>query len=70
MIIAFLWAPENDVHLKFVGIILFRPFAYSFDVTVSTLTYVFVALNFAIAAFTGFEGSAFLHLLGIPIGVA
>ena len=71
MVIAFLWAPENDVHLKLLGIILFRPFAYSFDVTVSTLTYIFVALNFAIAAFTGFEvSSAVLHLLGIPIGVA
>ena len=71
MIIAFLWAPENDVHLKLVGVIFIRPFAYSFDATVSTLTYIFVALNFAIAAFTGFEiSSTVLHLLGIPIGVA
>ena len=71
MIIAFLWAPENEIHFKFVGIFFFRPFASSFDISVSTLTYVFVALNFAAAAMSGFGiSSAVLHLLGIPFGVA
>jgi len=71
MIIAFLWAPENEIHFKFVYILFFRPFASAFDISVSTLTYVFVALNFAIAAMSSFAmSSAVLHLLGIPIGVA
>ena len=71
MIIAFLWAPENEIHFKFVGVIFYRPFSSDFDISVSTLTYVFVALNFAIAAMTGFAiSSAVLHLLGVPIGAA
>ena len=71
MIIAFLWAPENEIHFKFVGVIFFRPFSRDFDISVTTLTYVFVALNFAIAAMTGFAiSSAVLHLLGVPIGAA
>jgi membrane associated rhomboid family serine protease/uncharacterized protein YnzC (UPF0291/DUF896 family) len=71
MIIAFLWAPENEIHFKFVGIFLLSPITSSFDISMSTLTYLFVALNFVIAAFTGFEmSSAVLHLLGIPIGLA
>jgi hypothetical protein len=71
MIIAFLWAPENEIHFKFFVIFFFRPYGSAFDISVSTLTYVFVALNFAVAAMSGFGiSSAVLHLLGIPFGVA
>ncbi len=71
MIVCFLWAPENEIHFKVGGIVWFRPFGFSFDATVQTVSYVFLALNFAIAAFTGFSmSSEVLHLLGVLPGIA
>lgn len=70
MLICFLWAPENEVSFLSVGVFFFRPFIHYFDVTVQNLCFFFVALNFAIAAFTEFEmSSEMLHLLGAIPGV-
>ncbi len=59
------WAPENEIRLAAMGIFFFRPFCYSFEVTVSTLGFVMIGLQLLGAAFTGFViSSEVLHLIG------
>jgi membrane associated rhomboid family serine protease len=66
----FLWAPENTIHFKFFGIIFYRFYNSSFDVTVQNLGFFFIAMNLAIAAFTGFRiSSEVAHLLGLLPGL-
>jgi membrane associated rhomboid family serine protease len=66
----FLWAPKNTIHFKFFGIIFYRAYYSSFDVTIQKLGFVFIAMNLAIAAFTGFRmSSEVAHLLGLLPGL-
>ena len=70
MVICFLWAPENEVQFHWGGTFFFRVFGGAFYVSLQNVCFFFVALNFLMAAFTGFElSSAVFHLLGVIPGV-
>lgn len=68
--IALVWAPENEIYFKLILIILIRIYIFSFEVSVLLTAFGFVAWNFLIAAFTGFEmSSATAHLVGLVPGL-
>ena len=70
MVICFLWAPENEVQFHWGGTFFFRVFGGAFYVSLQNVCFFFVALNFLMAAFTGFTmSSAVFHLLGVIPGV-
>ena len=65
------WAPENEIRLAFVGIFFFRPIWYAFEVSISTMGFVMIALQLLGAAFSGFTmSSEVLHLIGSVPGFA
>jgi membrane associated rhomboid family serine protease len=69
--IAMIWAPENEVYITMFFILFFRPFVHQFEVSVSTLGFVMIGMEFLLAAFTGFQmSSAVLHLMGAVPGFA
>lgn len=71
MLIAFIWAPENEVTFKVAGVIFYRPFTFTFDASMQHLCLFFVGLNLVIAGFSGFAiSSEVLHLLGTIPGIA
>jgi membrane associated rhomboid family serine protease len=62
---AMVWAPENEIRMSFVGIFFFRPFAYNFEISVSTVGFVMIALQLLGVAFAGITMSfELLHLIG------
>jgi membrane associated rhomboid family serine protease len=66
---AMIWAPENEVRITCCGILLFRPFAFNFDVSLSTLGFCMIGMEWLIAGITGFAiSSAVLHLMGTVPG--
>jgi len=68
---AMIWAPENEVFMTMVFIIFFRPIIHHFEVSVSTLGFVVIGMEFLIAGVTGFHmSSAVLHLMGAVPGFA
>lgn len=63
------WAPENEMRIACVGIFFFRPFWFSFEITLSTLGFVLIGMELLVAAFTGFAiSSEVLHLIGAVPG--
>ena len=70
MTVALIWAPENEIFFKFILLILFRVFLFSFEVSVLLTAFGFISWNFFIAAVTQFEmSSATAHLLGVLPGL-
>lgn len=66
---AMIWAPENEIQITCCGLFFFRPFAFNFDVSVSTLAFLMIGMEYLIAAVTGFQmSSAILHLMGTVPG--
>ena len=66
---AMIWAPENEVRITCFGIIFIRPFAFNFNVSLSTLGFCLIGMEWIIAGITGFAlSSAILHLLGTVPG--
>ena len=60
-----IWAPENEMRIACFGIFFFRPFWFSFEITLSTLGFVLIGMELIVAAFTGFNMSTeVLHLIG------
>ncbi|MFT7634243.1 MAG: membrane associated rhomboid family serine protease [Mariniblastus sp.] len=67
--VALVWAPENHIHMLFCGMFFFRPFAINFDVSISTLAFIMLAMEFLIASLSGFSMSTeILHLIGAAPG--
>ncbi len=68
--ILLLWAPENEITLVVVGVILFRPLFTTITVPLLGFAFFMIAIEFLTAAFTGFGmSSAVLHLIGVVPGV-
>ncbi len=63
------WAPENEMRMTCFGIVFIRPFAFHFDITLSTLGFVLIGMELLIAAFSGFQMSTeVIHLIGAVTG--
>lgn len=68
--ICFLWAPENEIQFHYVWIFFYRIYSGSFMASVQNVCFLFVAIDFLTAAFTGFGiSSAVLHLIGLMPGL-
>ena len=69
--IVMLWAPENEVTLTVMALILFRPYVATFNASLLLVCFVMIAMEFLTASLTGFAmSSAVLHLLGAVPGAA
>jgi len=69
--IAMLWMPDSEVNIWVGGWLFFYPFFTTFTVSIMTVAFVMIALEFLIAAFTMFSiSSSLLHLLGAIPGFA
>ncbi len=68
---AMVWAPENEANILVAGIFFFRPFVFNFQVSLSTLGFCMIGLEFLMASLFGFGmSSAVLHLIGAVPGFA
>lgn len=70
LVVAMVWAPENEIYFKWVIIFFMRPLIYTFEVPVLMTSFGFIAFNFLVAALTGFPMStATVHLIGVVPGL-
>ena len=66
---AMVWAPENEIRITSAGVFFFRPFAFSFNVTISTLGFFMIGMEWITAGISGFSMSTeVLHLIGAVPG--
>lgn len=71
MAIALIWAPSNEIFVKWIWVFFYRVFMYDFEVSVMGMCMFYILLNFALAAWSGFEmSSETAHLLGTLPGFA
>ena len=69
MVIAMIWAPENEIFVHAIFVIWFRPLIFSFEVSVLIAAFFHIALDFLFAVVDGFGmSSATAHLLGAVPG--
>jgi hypothetical protein len=77
MAISLIWAPKNEIHFEAMfmgyGYGLGMPRAFSFDITILTLSLWYLGTNLLSLLFWPGMGTSFLHLLGslagFPIGI-
>lgn len=70
IVIAMLWAPDEEISLFYFGVIFFRPFVGTFQVSVVVCGFCLIGLDFIEAAFRGFQiSTSVLHLLGVVAGI-
>lgn len=69
MAVAMFWAPMNEINCKCIGWLIFYPFAFGFDISISSLAFFYLAGDFFWAYLIGFSmNSSFAHLTGAIIG--
>lgn len=66
MTIAMIWAPENEISIKGILVIFFRPYIFDFDISILAVAFWYIGSNFFFAAISGFAmSSEVAHLLGV-----
>ena len=71
MAIALIWAPNNEIFVKWIWVFFYRVFMHDFEVSVMAACVFYIGLNFLTAAWSGFEmSSETAHLLGTLPGFA
>lgn len=67
--IMMIWAPENELSLTAIGLLLFYPIFYTFNVSIMGFCFFMIAIEFLTVWFSFFQlSSALLHLMGAMPG--